>query len=58
MHAVDPTTTWLFAGLLGAMVLTLALEEWIHAKKSMITGFFAVIALFLGAAIDSGPLLL
>ena len=55
MHAVDPTTTWLFAGLLGAMVLTLALEEWIHAKKSMITGFFAVIALFLGAALDLLP---
>lgn len=48
-HHVDPAITYLFLGLLVAMVATLALEEKIHAKKSMITGFFAVISLLLGA---------
>jgi len=43
---------WMVAGfavLLAVMVLALALEEVLHAKKSMITGVFAVIALFAGA---------
>ena len=35
--------------LLGAMVVCLALEEKIHAKKSVIVGVTAVIALLLGA---------
>ena len=51
MHdAVPMSTTLLFLGLLVAMVLSLALEEKIHAKKSVITGVFAVIALVLGEA--------
>lgn len=51
MHSSVPmTTTLLFLGLLVAMILTLALEEKIHAKKSVITGVFAVIALILGDA--------
>ena len=44
-----PWITYLFTGLLGAMVLCLALEEKIHAKKSVIVGVTAVIALLLGA---------
>ncbi len=42
------STTWIFLGLLVAMVLTLAFEERIHAKKSLITGVYAVLALALG----------
>ena len=47
--SVEPWITYLFTGLLGGMVLCLALEEKIHAKKSVIVGVTAVIALLLGA---------
>lgn len=40
--------TYLFAGILVLMVLALAFEEKLHAKKSVITGVTAVIALFVG----------
>ena len=43
--AVAPWITYLFTGLLVAMVLCLALEEKIHAQKSVIVGVTAVIAL-------------
>ena len=49
VHVVEPWITYLFTGLLGAMVVCLALEEKIHAKKSVIVGVTAVIALLLGA---------
>ena len=55
MHPVPLSTTLIFAGLLGAMVLALALEERIHAKKSVITGIAAVVALGLGAAMHVLP---
>ncbi len=55
MMTSDPTTTYIFTGLLVAMVITLALEEKIHAKKSMIVGIYAVIALFLASAFDIMP---
>ena len=45
----------IFAALLGAMVLALALEERIHAKKSVIPGIAAVVALGLGAAMHVLP---
>ena len=45
----------LFMALLVAMILCLALEEKLHAKKSVIVGFFAVVTLFLGAAFDLLP---
>ena len=48
-HAVESWITYLFSGLLGSMVVCLALEEKIHAKKSVIVGVTAVIALLLGA---------
>ena len=50
MQHVSTTVTALFAVLLVAMILSLALEEKIHAKKSVIVGWFAAITLFLAAA--------
>jgi Na+/H+ antiporter NhaD/arsenite permease-like protein len=51
-HAVEPWITYLFSGLLGAMVVCLALEEKIHAKKSVIVGVTAVIALLPFGPVD------
>ena len=48
-HSVSPGVTYIFFGLLVCMVLCLALEEKIHAKKSVIVGLFSIVALFLGA---------
>jgi Na+/H+ antiporter NhaD/arsenite permease-like protein len=48
-HSVSPSVTYLFFGVLVCMILCLALEEKIHAKKSVIVGIFSIIALFLGA---------
>jgi Na+/H+ antiporter NhaD/arsenite permease-like protein len=55
MHEVEPYQTYVFLGLLCAMVITLAIEEKIHAKKSMITGFYAVICLLLGTIFGFVP---
>ena len=52
--------TLAFASILVAMIVCLALEEKLHAKKSLITGLFAVIALLAGAAagiLPKGPVL-
>ena len=46
-HAVSPGVTALFALLLVLMIVALALEEKIHAKKSAIVGFFAGVCLVL-----------
>ena len=43
--------TLLFAGILVAMILSLALEEKLHAKKSLIVGLYAVVSLLLGAVL-------
>lgn len=43
--------TLLFTGLLVLMILCLALEEKLHAKKSVIVAVFAAVALFLGDAL-------
>lgn len=51
-HAVPSVgsgTTLLFAGILVAMIVSLALEEKLHAKKSLIVGLYAVVSLLLGA---------
>jgi len=47
MHGGAPPAyvTYLFLGLLVATIAALALEEKLHAKKSIITGFFAMICL-------------
>ena len=47
-HVVAPEVTYLFLGLLACMIICLALEEKIHAKKSVIVGVFSILALFLG----------
>ncbi len=54
MHAaveavpVPTSVTLLFLTLLVAMIASLAFEEKLHAKKSVITGIFAVVALLVG----------
>jgi len=47
-HEVSLAVTLFFAALLVAMIACLALEEKIHAKKSVIVGVFAVGSLLLG----------
>ncbi|MCA9666897.1 MAG: hypothetical protein KC503_14960 [Myxococcales bacterium] len=47
-HEPSMTVTLVFTVILVLMIVTLALEEKIHAKKSLITAVFAVICLFLG----------
>jgi len=47
-HAVPMWQTMLFTGILVAMIASLALEEKLHAKKSVIVGVYAVICLILG----------
>ncbi len=47
-HDVSFATTLVFVGLLIAMVMSLAFEEKLHAKKSVIVGVFAVVSLLLG----------
>ena len=44
-------TTMLFAAILVGLIASLALEEKLRAKKSLIVGIFAVICLFLGAVL-------
>ncbi len=54
-HAVPALVTGLFALLLVALVACLALEEKIHAKKSVIAGMFAIVCLLLGAYFEILP---
>jgi len=54
-HGPSLGVTLLFTGVLVAMITCLALEEKIHAKKSVIVGFFAVVSLLLGAVFDLLP---
>jgi Na+/H+ antiporter NhaD/arsenite permease-like protein len=49
VHEIATSTTLVFAGVLTAMVGGLALEEKIHAQKSVITGVAAAVSLLLGA---------
>lgn len=48
--------TVLFAFLLVGLILSLAFEEKLHAKKSVIAGVFAVVCLLLGAAFHLLPI--
>jgi Na+/H+ antiporter NhaD/arsenite permease-like protein len=48
--AVHPAVTTVFALLLVGLIACLALEEKLHAKKSVIAGVFAIVCLLLGAA--------
>jgi len=54
-HIVSRTVTAFFGALLVLMILCLALEEKLHAKKSLITGCFAVISLLCATALDLLP---
>lgn len=51
-QAVSLSVTLFFAAILVALVACLALEEKIHAKKSIIAGVFAIVCLFLANAFD------
>ena len=55
-HQVSSGVTLLFSGLLLGTIVTLAFEEKIHAKKSLITGTFAVIAVLLADVFHILPL--
>ncbi len=46
---------WLNLGLLALMILALALEQKIHAHKSIITGLAAMVALIMGEALGVLP---
>jgi Na+/H+ antiporter NhaD/arsenite permease-like protein len=52
---VSGGVTFLFAGVLVALIVCLAFEEKLHAKKSLIVGVFAVASLLLGAALLPMP---
>ncbi len=54
-HSVSTGTTLLFACLLVGLIACLALEEKLHAKKSVIAGTFAIICLLLGAVFQILP---
>ena len=58
-HAPSLGVTLFFAALLLALITCLALEEKLHAKKSVIVGAFAVLTLLFGEAchiLPSGPI--
>ena len=54
---VSPSVTvqLLFGALLVGLIICLALEEKLHAKKSVIVGLFAIVCLLLGEAIHLLP---
>lgn len=57
-HAVvhiSQSVTLFFSGVLAAMILTLALEEKIHAKKSIIVGTYAIFSLLVASALGIIP---
>jgi len=57
-HGVPTGVTLLFGSLLVGMILCLAMEEKLHAKKSVIVGVFAALSLFLGEVfglLPNGP---
>ena len=54
-HEVPLGTTLLFAAVLVGLIGCLAFEEKIHAKKSLIAGLFAVVALGMGAGFGLLP---
>ena len=53
--AVPAWVTLLFVSILAAMILCLAFEEKLHAKKSVIAGLFAILCLLLGAVFGLLP---
>lgn len=56
VHQVPLQTTLLFAAILVALIASLAMEEKLHAKKSLIVGLFAAFCLVLGDILLELPL--
>ena len=54
-HVVSTGVTGLFALLLVGLIVCLALEEKLHAKKSVIAGVFAIVCLLLGGSFGILP---
>ncbi|NRA96275.1 MAG: hypothetical protein HRU14_08715 [Planctomycetes bacterium] len=54
-HQVSTGVTMLFTSILVALIACLALEEKIHAKKSVIAVTFALLCLFVGEALNLIP---
>ncbi len=54
-HEVSTSVTLMFSAILVALILTLALEEKIHAKKSIIVGVYAVVCLMLAMVFELEP---
>ena len=54
-HAPSLTVTLMFAAVLVALILCLALEEKIHAKKSFIAGSFAMLSLMMAMVFGIEP---
>jgi Na+/H+ antiporter NhaD/arsenite permease-like protein len=54
-HGVSLSVTLFFCALLVGMIMCLALEEKLHAKKSVIVGGFAVLSLFFGEVFQLLP---
>lgn len=52
---IDQGVTLFFGGLLAAMILALALEEKIHARKSIIVGTFAIFCLLIASSLGIIP---
>ncbi len=55
-HQIPLQTTILFGGILVALIVCLAMEEKLHAKKSLIVGLFAAFCLVLGDILLPLPL--
>ncbi|MDA1165530.1 MAG: SLC13 family permease, partial [Planctomycetota bacterium] len=55
VHEVPGWITVLFGLILAAMIASLAIEEKIHAKKSIIVGAYAGLCLILGTVLDLIP---
>ncbi len=56
IHQIPLQTTLLFGGILVALIICLAMEEKLHAKKSLIVGLFAAFCLVLGDILLELPL--
>ncbi|RUM35534.1 MAG: hypothetical protein DSY57_06875 [Desulfobulbus sp.] len=52
---ISQNVTLFFSGLLAAMILALALEEKLHAKKSIIVGTFAIVCLLIASGLGIIP---
>ncbi|RUM33946.1 MAG: hypothetical protein DSY50_07340 [Desulfobulbus sp.] len=55
LQHINPGITWFFTALLAAMILSLAFEEKLHARKSIIVGVFAIVALLTSSALHIIP---